>query len=244
MSNYATFLRFGAMDWEKPAAGTQDSPEMLLRSRVGCAFCARSFWTEELDDVFLQGEQCFMQNPDAVWKLTGVDRYHERWPLIPLEDRCLKKNVGLFVLVFVGYTVIPQGFSSQMRQELQASAVDVGTKKKSLYVLLHKRRVPDAAIRGDATVRVCRDCYGCFSGKKPTLCKFALVNDLWLGRIDPLLWQANLTHEMFGVGQNGCDQSGFAFWAEPKPRIPKCESMGSCFSTIRIGWFSYSFSQW
>jgi len=62
--------------------------------------------------------------------------------------------------------------------------------------LLHKRRVPDAAIRGDATVRVCRDCYGCFSGKKPTLCKFALANDLWLGRIDPLLWQANLTHEM------------------------------------------------
>ena len=102
VSNYATFLRFGAMDWEKPfveAAATQDSPEMLLRSWVGCAFCARSFWTEELDDVFLQGEQCFMQNPDAVWTLTGVDRYHERWPLIPLEERCGKKCRIVFCTV-------------------------------------------------------------------------------------------------------------------------------------------------
>lgn len=35
-----------------------------------------------------------------------------------------------------------------------------------------------------------------FTGKRPTLCKYALANDLWLGRIDPLLWRANLTHEM------------------------------------------------
>ena len=35
-----------------------------------------------------------------------------------------------------------------------------------------------------------------FTGKRPTLCKYALANHLWLGRIDPLLWRANLTHEM------------------------------------------------
>ena len=74
--------------------------------------------------------------------------------------------------------------------------MNVGTKKKPCLVLLHKRRVPEAAIRGELPVRVCRDCHGSFSGKKPTLCKYALANDMWLGRIDPLLWKANLTHEM------------------------------------------------
>ena len=28
------------------------------------------------------------------------------------------------------------------------------------------------------------------------LCKYALANDLWLGRPDPLLWKANVTHEL------------------------------------------------
>ena len=94
VSNYATFLRFGAMDWEQPFVEATESPdrlESLLRSRMGCVFCARSFWTEELIEVFLAGDQCFMQKRDAVWKLLGVDRYHERWPLIPLEE-CLKRR--------------------------------------------------------------------------------------------------------------------------------------------------------
>lgn len=81
-------------------------------------------------------------------------------------------------------------------QELEASAVDMGTSRKSCLVLLHKKRVPTAAIRGESPVRICHDCHRSFSGKKPTLCKYALANDLWLGRIDPLLWKANLTHEM------------------------------------------------
>ena len=89
VSNYATFLRFGGMDWEQPfveATKSLDSPETLLRRRIGCAFCARSFWTEELVEVFLHGDHCFMHNANAVWKLLGVERYHERWPLIPLKD--------------------------------------------------------------------------------------------------------------------------------------------------------------
>ena len=89
VSNYATFLRFGAMDWEQSfvrAASEQSEPDTLLRRRAGCGFCARSFWSEEMTAVFLSGDSCFMQNRDAVWKLLSVDRYHERWPLIPLED--------------------------------------------------------------------------------------------------------------------------------------------------------------
>ena len=91
MSNYATFLRLGAMDWERSLVEAVSQPEAcledFLRRRYACVFCARSFWMEDLKDVFLQGDQCFMQNPDAVWELTGVARYHGRWPLIPLEAR-------------------------------------------------------------------------------------------------------------------------------------------------------------
>ena len=89
VTNYATFLRFGAMDWEQSfvsAASVHSEPDALLRRRRGCGFCARSFWSEEMAEVYLSGETCFMQNPEAVWKLLSVDRYHERWPLIPLED--------------------------------------------------------------------------------------------------------------------------------------------------------------
>ena len=66
--NYATFLREARMDWE----GSEDKS---LRCRLGCCFCARSFWKEELWEVFIGGNQCFMQNPDAVWQLLSVERY-------------------------------------------------------------------------------------------------------------------------------------------------------------------------
>ena len=137
----------------------------MLRCRVGCAFCARSFWTEEMLEVFLHGPENFMQNAEAVWQLLSVDRYHQRWPLIPLK-------------------------------QLEASAVDVGTSRKRKLVLMHKRRVCPAAVRGEVPVLICSDCQQSFTGKKPTMAKYALANDLWLGRIDPLLWEANVTHEM------------------------------------------------
>ena len=159
VSNYATFLRESKMDWEK---GAHDS----LRCRVGCAFCARSFWKEELWEVHLTGELGFMQSPDAVWKLLSVDRYQERWPLIPAE-------------------------------ELRASSVTVvGGDGRAVQVLLHKRRVTQDMACGRCPTLVCQDCWRAFSPKKPQMCRYALANDMWLGRIDPLLWQANMTHEM------------------------------------------------
>ena len=107
-----------------------------------------------------------MQNSPAVWTLLSVDRYHQRWPKIPLT-------------------------------ELQASGVQVRTADGSVQlVLLHKRRVSAAAARGEEPVYVCIDCHQAFVPKKARLCKFALAHDLWLGRIDPLLWEANMTHEM------------------------------------------------
>ena len=49
---------------------------------------------------------------------------------------------------------------------------------------------------GKAPAAVCGHCVEAFSGKRPWLCKYALANDLWLGRPDPLRWKANMTHEM------------------------------------------------
>ena len=79
---------------------------------------------------------------------------------------------------------------------MQASSVDVGTARYPLPVLLHKRRVTDDMAQGKAPAAVCEDCVEAFSSRKPWLCKYALANDLWLGRPDPLLWKANMTYEM------------------------------------------------
>ena len=88
VSNYATFLRYGAMDWERDFVrriAEGEGAEALLRARVGCVFCARSFWTEELELVRLQGRRGFMQSPQAVWKLLSIERYRSRWPMIPFK---------------------------------------------------------------------------------------------------------------------------------------------------------------
>ena len=87
-------------------------------------------------------------------------------------------------------------FLSLRAEELQGSAVNVSHTRQPCYVLLHKRRVSQAAAWGEESVGVCKDCFDAFRGKKPSLSKYALANDLWLGRLDPLLWQANMTHEM------------------------------------------------
>ncbi|CAE7535845.1 tkt, partial [Symbiodinium sp. CCMP2592] len=81
-------------------------------------------------------------------------------------------------------------------EELEASAVDMSVEGTSRFVLLHKRRITPAMQRGEAPVLACADCVEAFSAKKPWLCKYALANDLWLGRPEPQLWGANLTHEL------------------------------------------------
>ncbi|CAJ1441410.1 unnamed protein product [Effrenium voratum] len=63
-------------------------------------------------------------------------------------------------------------------------------------VLLHKRRLGPAIISGQSPAAVCSECADAFSPSRPRMCKYALANDLWLGRPDPLLWDANMTYEM------------------------------------------------
>ncbi|CAJ1335646.1 unnamed protein product, partial [Effrenium voratum] len=72
----------------------------------------------------------------------------------------------------------------------------MGTSRDPVQVLLHQRRVTEDMAHGKAPAAACEDCVEEFFGKRPWLCKYALANDLWLGRPDPLLWKANMTHEM------------------------------------------------
>lgn len=62
VANYATFLRHARMDWEGAT-----NVEASLRCRLGCAFCARSFWQEELRELYLAGEKPFMQSQDGAF---------------------------------------------------------------------------------------------------------------------------------------------------------------------------------
>ena len=110
---------------------------------------------------------CFMKNPKAVAEMLAWERYHAAWPDIPPE-------------------------------ELKASAVSlpVGCATDERLLLMHKRRVDDEQRRGVKEAVVCHDCYDAFSPKKPTMCRFALANHMWLGRWDPLFRGANLSHQM------------------------------------------------
>ena len=123
------------------------------RSRQVCEFCARLHWRETLRSVFLAGENCFMAAPEAGAELLAWEKYHRHWPLIPAK-------------------------------ELQASCVNLrlGTSEHCKLVLLHKRRVTAAQARGDEEVFVCQDCHDAVQRQEPQMCKYALVNHMWLGR--------------------------------------------------------------
>ena len=72
----------------------------------------------------------------------------------------------------------------------------MGSEESPVWALLLKRRVPEAARRGSEPVPVCDDCFDAFSPLRPWLCKYALPNDLWWGRLDPFFQAANLVHEL------------------------------------------------
>ena len=172
VANFTEFYTRAATDWEKftpcmqkaCSAGQQIAPDMRWapRRRIGCVFCARSHWLEDLHAVYLAGEQSFVRCPSQVWKMLSVERYAERWPRIATTG------------------------------ELEASAVTIGGHR----VLLHKRRVTEAQATGSDPAYVCDDCREAFGADVPWMCKYALANDLWLGRWDPLFRDANLAHQM------------------------------------------------
>ena len=111
-------------------------------------------------------EMCIRDSPCEVWSLLSTEAYVQRWPLIP-------------------------------KAELEASSVEVTCDGVTRLVLLHKRRVTPAMLQGTAAAPVCHDCFAAFRvAKGVKLCRYALPNDLWLGRQDPLLAEANLAHQL------------------------------------------------
>ncbi|CAK0876828.1 unnamed protein product [Prorocentrum cordatum] len=185
VANFAEFFGRSATDWEKPT----DQMEAKLQSEEGlrpeerwqrrhlqaCVFCARSHWVEELHREFPAGKDYLMDNPDAVWELLDVEDYHKRWPKIPLEE--LESSA---VIVAASGTTQENG-------------------KTEYRVLLHKRRVSQEQAAWRASVYVCSECKWAFGGPRPFLCKYALANDMWLGRWGPLFRDADvcpLSHQM------------------------------------------------
>ena len=176
-ANFAEFYARSAMDWEwfTPEMDERlSSPEGLPADRRwsprclrACVFCARRLWQEELYEVYLAGEYCFMHNPGAVAEMLDWSRYHQVWEDIPEAE--LKGS---------------------------AVSLRIGCSDEERLVLLHKRRVNDQQRWGDAPVFVCEDCHAAFSLKKPRMCRFALANHMWLGRWMPLFRNANLSHQM------------------------------------------------
>ena len=45
------------------------------RQFQACVFCALQFWTEDLDERYIAGPKCFMQEPASVATLLDFERY-------------------------------------------------------------------------------------------------------------------------------------------------------------------------
>ena len=144
-----------------------------LRTRAfqACVFCAMLHWSETLHREYLTGDRCTISEPKKVADMLSAKWYCDRWPSIP-------------------------------REEVMASAVDFphpdddGLSMTSTKVLMHKRRVPEGALRGEVPVCVCSDCRDGLWKAKVHTPRYSLVNDLWLGRHHPLFRLATVGHQL------------------------------------------------
>ena len=180
IGNFTEFLTRSVTDWEKftptmrealnSPTGLKPENRWAPRCLRACVFCARLKWAEVLREEYIAGPSCTMADPARVCELISCARYEKRWPLIPVD-------------------------------ELRASAIElpIASTESSVLVLLHKRRVSESQRVGEEPVAVCPDCFDSFFSDAPWLGKYALANDLWLGRWDLLFRNANLAHQMSGI---------------------------------------------
>ena len=173
-NSYAEFLSRSSMDWELPdsATGKLDSengllPEERWTPRHRTA-CVFCARLHWREEI----QDRFISGPNCF--MQAADKV---WKFFSVE-----RYRGRWPL-------IPE-------EELQASAVNMGSEESPAWALLHKRRVLEAARNGSEPVPVCDDCFDAFSPLRPWLCKYALPNDLWWGRLDRLIQAANLAHEL------------------------------------------------
>ncbi len=143
-----------------------------FRHEACCVCCARRMWSEDLsllilfqDPVLPEAE--YYREPDVqslhgsqqerLCDLLGVERYLQRWPQLAECPR--------------------------VKRELQASAVQ-HPYLQDRYLLLHKKAMPEDT---KSAAKVCRSCRSSLTSSTLALPRFALANDLWMGRPLPEL---------------------------------------------------------
>ena len=87
------------------------------------------------------------------------------------------------------FPLIPQ-------DNIYASAVDLPHDDMYTPVLMHKRRITQAALKGMEKVNVCAQCYEAFKGTKPKLSAVCLANCNWIGRHEIMFRDTTLGHEL------------------------------------------------
>ena len=147
-----------------------------FRHEACCVCCARRMWSEDLSLLILfqdpvLPEADYYREPDVqslhgsqqerLCDLLGVERYLQRWPQLAECPRA--------------------------KRELQASAVQ-HPYLQDRYLLLHKKAMPEDT---KSAAKVCRSCRSSLTSSTVALPRFALANDLWMGR--PLPGLRNLS---------------------------------------------------
>lgn len=147
-----------------------------FRHEACCVCCARRMWSEDLSLLILfqdpvLPEDDYYREPDVqslhgsqqerLCDLLGVERYLQRWPQLAECPRA--------------------------KRELQASAVQ-HPYLQDRYLLLHKKAMPEDT---KSAAKVCRSCRSSLTSSTVALPRFALANDLWMGR--PLPGLRNLS---------------------------------------------------
>ena len=205
--NFSEFLARGNLGWNRftpQMRKAAESEEGLAaeerwepRSWVACVFCTLQGWSETRLTVKIAGEpcptdadgkliscehicrqHCFFRDPDLVAKLLNPTVYtdEDHWHWLPRDE------------VFASCPVV--NLPKIRKPGEQQTAFE------PRRLLMHKRRVSEAACAGDGHVRVCRPCYNALRAKTPRMSVNMLANGYWLGRHPEILRQMPFAHRL------------------------------------------------
>ena len=132
----------------------------------------------------------YLQNPTRVQELLSVERYQERWPLIPQEE--------------LHASSIQHPDNPSWRWLLHSRRVPVLPNSGALQPPAEDPDRPPCAGTGDASMPVwsCRECQRDLCGPHPKLPLNAVANDNWIGREKLLVRNASrATHMLSSLGR-------------------------------------------
>jgi len=182
-----------ALQGDAAANDGRGDQRRVVRENAACAFCARSGWGRTYEYIWAQ-----KQGSGPVSMILGEET-RRGCGAVSDSGRSPRDKIAAMldpVLYWSDWQFINQhgtGKGGIPWQEIEASSVlEPGTGR---LWLLHKklfRYVMDddlGRMAADPTqaVPVCSECKHCLQGKRPSLPRFALSNDLWMGRLPPVL---------------------------------------------------------